>query len=169
MTFVAKLGGRPFLEPALRELARVHRVHEREREAEDVEAEVAQRAVPLGRRPVHALRRDQADELLCCGEDAVEPLRQGTRRELHGRGVGHAEQRRVGRRVPAVDRAVADGHRRDARHAEPRELGERGGLGLHVDGVELDPPRRQQLLRLGTGRSAGSVEETGSAHDVTSP
>src|SRR5256885_2954012 len=33
----------------------------------------------------------------------------------------------------------------------------RRGCSLHVDRVELDPPRREQLLRLGAGRSARPV------------
>src|SRR5207237_2160469 len=39
------------------------------------------------------------------------------------------------------------------------QLGDGGRIGLDVDGIELDPPRRQQLLRLGAGRSAGTVED----------
>src|SRR5207249_4225521 len=30
---------------------------------------------------------------------------------------------------------------------------------LHVNRVELDPPRREELLRLGAGRSARAIEE----------
>src|SRR5260370_21422803 len=37
-------------------------------------------------------------------------------------------------------------------------------MGLHVDRVELDPARRKQLLRLGAGRSARTVEVPGPAH-----
>jgi hypothetical protein len=45
--------------------------------------------------------------------------------------------------------AEDDGGR--ARHAELRQFRAAGGIGLDVDGIEPDPPRREELLRLGAG------------------
>src|SRR5439155_18509539 len=67
-----------------------------------------------------------------------------------------AQQRRVALRIPAVHDAIADGHAGRPRDAEPHHLLARDDVRLDVDGVELDPPRRQELLRLGAGRSAGA-------------
>src|SRR5262249_40917554 len=69
--------------------------------------------------------------------------------------VVDADQRGVGLGIPAVYDPVADGDARRPRNAEPHHLLARDGVRLDVDGIELDPPRRQQLLRLGAGGSAG--------------
>jgi hypothetical protein len=58
-----------------------------------------------------------------------------------------------------VGGAVADGHRRHAPDAQTLELVVALRVGLDVDRVELDPPRREELLRLGAGRSARTIEE----------
>src|SRR6185295_11895437 len=61
--------------------------------------------------------------------------------------------------IPAVHGAIADGDGGDAGHPQTLELFDGGRLGLDVDGIELDPPRREELLRLGAGRSARAVVE----------
>src|SRR5882672_5978949 len=73
--------------------------------------------------------------------------------------VRDSEQLGVRRWVPAVRGAVTDGHRGHARHAEPLELIVAFRVRLDVDRVELDPPRREELIRLGAGRSARAVEK----------
>jgi len=55
--------------------------------------------------------------------------------------------------------AVADGHRRHPPDPQPLELSVAFRVRLDVDRVELDPPRREELLRLGARRSARPVEE----------
>jgi hypothetical protein len=59
-----------------------------------------------------------------------------------------------------VDGAITDGDGRHARHAQTLEIGDGGRLGLDVDRIELDPPRREELLRLGARRSARAVVES---------
>src|SRR5262249_57538322 len=54
---------------------------------------------------------------------------------------------------------VTEGRRGDAPDAQPLELVVAFRVRLHVDRVELDPPRLEKLLRLGAGRSARTVEE----------
>jgi len=63
-----------------------------------------------------------------------------------------------------VGSAVAEGDGGHARHSEPAKLLIGGGILIDVDGIELDPPRREQLLRLGAGRSAGAIEQAGTCH-----
>jgi hypothetical protein len=63
-----------------------------------------------------------------------------------------------------VSGPVPDRHRRNGGHAEAPEFLERSRIGLNVDGVELDPPRREEFPRLGAGRSAGTVEEARARH-----
>jgi len=58
-----------------------------------------------------------------------------------------------------VHDAVAEGDAGRARDAESDHLLARADVRLDVDGVELDPPRREQLLRLGAGGSAGAGVE----------
>src|SRR5204862_1250701 len=79
--------------------------------------------------------------------------------EAFGRAVGHAQQRRVAVRVPAVHDAVAEGDAGRPRDAETLHLLAGDGVGLDVDRVEPDPPRREQLLRLGAGGAAGAGVE----------
>jgi hypothetical protein len=50
-----------------------------------------------------------------------------------------------------VDGPFADGDGGNARNAQTLEILDGSGLGLDVDRIELDPPRRQELLRLGAG------------------
>ena len=165
---VAQVGRRPLPEPSLGELAQVHPVHEAERQPEDVVGEVAERAVTLRGSPVEQGLRDDADESLRTVEDPVQTLRELGGWKLPGGGIRDADERGVRGRVPAVDDAVADRHGRHPRHPEARQLGERVGLRLHVHRVELDPPRREELLRLGARRSAGTIVEPGTAHALTS-
>src|SRR5204862_4408897 len=95
-------------------------------------------------------------QLLRSLEHAIQPRGQLRRREFLGGPIAHAEQRRVAVRVPAVHDAVAEGDAGRPRNAEALHLLAGDGVGLDVDRVELDPPRREQLLRLGAGGSAGA-------------
>ncbi|MDP2623936.1 MAG: hypothetical protein Q8Q29_09075 [Actinomycetota bacterium] len=58
-----------------------------------------------------------------------------------------------------MDGVIADGNGRHEAHPEAIELGEAIGIAFDVDGIELDPPGREELLRLGAAASAGAVEQ----------
>ena len=158
---VVQVGGRLVEQPRLRELAEIHAVDEREREPEHVIAQVSERPVALGGTPVEMTIRNVADQLLSRVEHDVEPLGEHGRGQLQRRRVRDAQELRVGRRVPSLRGAIADGQRRDTHDAQARQLLVAFRVGLHVDRVELDPPRREELLRLGAGRSARPVEVPG--------
>jgi hypothetical protein len=114
------------------------------------------------------LRGQRHDEPPGGGEDAVEARRQLRGRQLDGRAVVHADERGIARRVPAMDGPAVQQHRGDTRHAEAAELLEAGGITFDVHRVELDPPRREELLRLGAAASAGAIEEPGAhGHHLT--
>jgi hypothetical protein len=97
-------------------------------------------------------------------KNAIDPGGEDRRRQAHLLGELDPEELGIAFRVPAVDGAAGEGDRRRARRAEPAQLFLRFRISLGVDGVELDPPRREQLLRLGTGRSARPVEDSRSIH-----
>src|SRR5438445_585099 len=143
----------------LRQRGAVHGVGETQRQPEDVEREIAQRALALGRHMIHLARVEAGDEPLRGLQHAVQARRQLGRREARGRAVVDAEQGRIAVRVPAVHDTVAEGDAGRARDAESDHLLARADVRLDVDGVELDPPRREQLLRLGAGGSAGAGVE----------
>src|SRR5262249_31129109 len=120
------------------------------------------------RLPAEALGVDARNQRLDGREDLIEPCGEHRRRQPYLFRQLDAEELGVALGVPAVHGATAVCDGRRPRRAERTQLFLGGRIAFGVDRVELDPPRREELLRLGAGRSAGPVEDLRASgrHDV---
>ena len=104
-----------------------------------------------GRHVTHARGVEAVDQPLSAFQHTVQAAGERLRCEAGGHAVVHAEQRGVAGGIPAVHHPVTERERRRARCTKLFHLEPAGRVGLDVDGIELDPPRGEQLSRLGAG------------------
>ncbi len=158
----------PLPQPGLRQLVALHRFHEGQAQTEDVPGEISQRARALRRRVAEPVVGQRAHQVGGDGQDAVEPRGQLGRGQGRSRAPVHPEQGCIAFGVPAVNHPVAHRHGRHQRHAEPVQLLSGLRPGLHIHGIELDPPGGAQLSRPGAGGSAGAIVQA-RAHGAHRP
>ena len=115
--------------------------------------QLVDRPVAPWRPQVHVLSRNLEDRPLCSQQNSVEAGLQILERQYQAVVIGRSDQLRHCRRIPPMDGMASHNHRGHPRDAVVAQDCHGFRLRLHVNGLEVDLPRRQQLFQSAAGAS----------------